>query len=62
MKKFVVLILAGLLVLAFGTVFAQEKGPVLEFKASGFMDVISEYTGMLHSQVVRQVPPVEQGR
>jgi hypothetical protein len=44
MKKFVVLISVGLLMLAFGTVYAQEKAPVLDFKASGFIDVISEWT------------------
>jgi hypothetical protein len=38
MKKFVVLSLIGLFVLAFGTAYAQEKPPVLEFKASGFID------------------------
>jgi hypothetical protein len=38
MKKFVVLSLIGLFVLAFGTAYAQEKEPVLEFKASGFVD------------------------
>jgi len=44
MKKFVVLSLVSMLVLAFGgVVYAQEKAPVLEFKASGFIDVISEY-------------------
>jgi len=44
MKKFVVLSLISFLILAFGaTVYGQEKAPVLEFKASGFMDVISEY-------------------
>jgi hypothetical protein len=71
MKKFMVLSLVGLLILAFGaTGYAQqlweleggkprplptmqagnyaeavvgEKPPVLEFKASGFIDVISEY-------------------
>jgi hypothetical protein len=45
MKKFAVLSLIGLLIVAFGiTAYAQEKAPVLEFKASGFIDVISEYT------------------
>ena len=44
MKKFVILSLIGLLIMAFGiTAYAQEKAPVLEFKASGFLDVISEY-------------------
>ena len=44
MKKFYVLSLIGLLIMAFGiTAYAQEKAPVLEFKASGFLDVISEY-------------------
>ena len=44
MKKFVVLSLISFLVLAFGAVvYGQEKAPVLEFKASGFIDVISEY-------------------
>jgi hypothetical protein len=44
MKKFVVLSLISFLVLAFGaTVYGQEKAPVLEFKASGWMDVIGEY-------------------
>jgi hypothetical protein len=43
MKKFVVLSLISFLILAFGaTVYGQEKAPVLEFKASGFMDVITE--------------------
>ena len=49
MKKFVVLSLISFLILAFGaTVYGQEKAPVLEFKASGFIDVITEY--------VRNVP------
>ena len=44
MKKFVVLSLISFLILAFGaTVYGQEKAPVLEFKASGFIDVITEY-------------------
>jgi hypothetical protein len=44
MKKFVVLSLISFLILAFGaTVYGQEKAPVLEFKASGWMDVITEY-------------------
>jgi len=44
MKKFTVLTLIGLLILAFGvTAYSQEKAPVLEFKPSGFIDVISEY-------------------
>jgi hypothetical protein len=44
MKKFVVLSLISFLVLAFGAiVYGQEKAPVLEFKASGWMDVITEY-------------------
>jgi hypothetical protein len=44
MKKFTVLTLIGLLILAFGvTAYSQEKAPVLEFKASGFIDVITEY-------------------
>ena len=44
MKKFVVLSLISFLILAFGaTVYGQEKAPALEFKASGWMDVISEY-------------------
>jgi len=39
MKKFVVLSLISFLILAFGaTVYGQEKAPVLEFKASGFVD------------------------
>jgi hypothetical protein len=39
MKKFVVLSFVSLLILAFGSVvYGQEKAPVLEFKASGFMD------------------------
>ena len=42
MKKFTVLTLIGLLILAFGvTAYSQEKAPVLEFKASGFIDVCS---------------------
>jgi hypothetical protein len=43
MKKFSVLILVGLLVLAFGTtVFAQKKEePKLDFRASGFIAVVS---------------------
>jgi hypothetical protein len=40
MKKFVVLSLIGLFVLAFGTAYAQEKAPVLDFKASGFIDAM----------------------
>jgi hypothetical protein len=44
MKKFVVLSLISFLILAFGaTVYGQEKAPVLEFKASGWMDVVTEY-------------------
>jgi len=44
MKKFVVLSLISFLILAFGaTVYGQEKPPVLDFRASGFLDVISEY-------------------
>jgi hypothetical protein len=46
MKKFVVLSLVGLLILAFGTtVFAQAKkeAPKLEFKASGWIDMSLEY-------------------
>jgi hypothetical protein len=58
MKKFIVLSLIGLSILAFGAIgYAQapvfpyflpdqistEKPPVLEFKASGFIDVISNY-------------------
>jgi hypothetical protein len=39
MKKFIVLLLAGLLISAFGTtVYAQPK---LEFKASGFIDAVT---------------------
>ena len=45
MKKFVVLSLISFLILAFGaTVYGQEKAPVLEFKASGWMDVVTEYS------------------
>ena len=46
MKKFIVLILVGLLVLAFGTtVFAQKKEePKLDFRASGFINIISFLT------------------
>jgi len=43
MKKFTVLFLSALLILTFGAAYAQEKAPVLEFKASGFIDAISEY-------------------
>ena len=44
MKKFIVLSLIGLLVMAFGiTAYAQDKAPVLDFKASGFIDVLSEW-------------------
>lgn len=43
MKKFVVLSLVGLFILAFGTAYAQQKAPVLEFKASGFIDAVTEY-------------------
>jgi hypothetical protein len=44
MKKFVVLSAISFLILAFGaTVYGQEKAPALEFKASGFIDVITEY-------------------
>ena len=39
MKKFVLLSLISFLILAFGaTVYGQEKAPVLDFKASGFVD------------------------
>jgi hypothetical protein len=42
MKKFVVLSFISLLILAFGSiVYGQEKAPVLEFKASGFVDAQS---------------------
>jgi hypothetical protein len=45
MKKFIVLSLMGILVLAFGTtVYAQKEAPKLDFKASGFINVISFYT------------------
>jgi hypothetical protein len=52
MKKFIVLILVGLLVLVFGTtVFAQTKEePKLDFRASGFINEISFYT--------RNIPPL----
>ncbi|MEW6376647.1 MAG: hypothetical protein AB1502_12760 [Thermodesulfobacteriota bacterium] len=45
MKKFIVLSLVGLLILAFGTtVFAQKKeAPKLDFIASGFIDAQTEY-------------------
>jgi hypothetical protein len=44
MKKFVVLTSVAFLVLAFGaTVNGQEQAPALQFKASGFFDVITEY-------------------
>jgi hypothetical protein len=53
MKKFIVISLVSILVLAFGgTVYAQEKAPVLEFKASGFLDVITEY----NRNVVQALP------
>ena len=43
MKKLVILSLIGLLIMAFGiTAYAQAPAPILEFKASGFIDVISE--------------------
>ncbi len=42
MKKFVVLSFVSFLILAFGSVvYGQEKAPVLEFKASGFIDAQS---------------------
>ena len=40
MKKFIVLSLAGLLILAFGAT-AYAQAPKLEFKASGFIDMQS---------------------
>jgi hypothetical protein len=41
MKKFVVLSLIGLIILVFGTAYAQEeKAPVFEFKASGIVDTL----------------------
>src|SRR4030042_4021815 len=46
MRKLIVLSLVALLVLAFGSMaFGQDKKeePKLDFKASGFIDVISEY-------------------
>jgi hypothetical protein len=44
MKKFVVLSSIAFLILAFGaTVYGQEQAPALQFKASGFFDVITEY-------------------
>lgn len=54
MKKLVVLSLIGLLILAFGTVYAQEKKeePKLEFKASGFIDVQTEYFRNAQKDVV----------
>lgn len=42
MKKFLVLSLVTFFILAFGSAYAQEKAPVLEFKASGFIDAITE--------------------
>jgi len=43
MKKFLVLSVISLLILAFGmTAYAQEKKPVLEFKASGWIDIVTE--------------------
>jgi len=43
MKKFFILGLVGLL-LTFGTVvYAQEKAPKLDFKASGFIDMVTEW-------------------
>ncbi len=43
MKKFLVLSVISLLILAFGmTAYAQEKKPVLEFKASGWIDMVTE--------------------
>jgi hypothetical protein len=49
MKKFIGLILAGLLVLAFGTtVFAQA--PKLDFRASGFLQATTEWA--------KNVPPI----
>jgi hypothetical protein len=44
MKKFLVLSFVSLLILAFGmTAYAQEKKPVLEFKASGWIDMVTEW-------------------
>jgi hypothetical protein len=43
MKKFIVLSLAGLLILAFGSAYAQVKAPVLDFKASGYIRATSEW-------------------
>jgi hypothetical protein len=44
MKKFVVLSSIAFLILAFGaTVYGQEQAPALQFKASGFFDMITEY-------------------
>lgn len=59
MKKFVVLSLVGLLILAFGTAYAQEKkAPVLEFKASGFIDAVTEwYQNIASSGGVLYGPP-----
>jgi hypothetical protein len=52
MKKFTVLCLAGLLVLAFGvTAYAQE--PKLEFRASGFIDT--------QTFLMENVPPLNPG-
>jgi len=39
MRKFIIPILAGLLIMASGTVYAQK----LEFKASGFIDAVTEW-------------------
>ena len=45
MKKFVALSFLSILLLAFASIVCgQEKAPTLEFKASGWMDVISIYS------------------
>lgn len=63
MKKLLVFTLMGLLILAFGTVYAQQKkeGPKLEFVASGFIDAESTWgrnitTGNPKAGLYRTVP------
>jgi hypothetical protein len=44
MKKFFLVSLISFLVLGFGVAYAQEKAPVLNFTASGFINVVSFWT------------------
>jgi len=57
MKKLFILSLAALLALAFGSAYAQEKAPVLDFKASGYFAIENNwgrnYTSAIFSPTAR---------